>query len=109
MQPTTKIPTPPSTSNMDDFTQALEVEEVFEPLNFEKSESVVLKVTRSLDKQFREEEEEADKEDDVPLIRRNTSKGKRPLESPPPPAQPKRPKRATTTKKPELSSVAPSS
>ena len=58
MKPSTKEPTPPLASNVDGSTQSLEVEEVLEPLNFEKSASVVLDVTRSLEKQFMEEEEE---------------------------------------------------
>ena len=99
---------------MDDSTKALKVEEVFEPLNFETAGNVALDVSRSLDKEFltegdkeKNKEEEANKEDNVPLIRRNTRKGKHPLESPPLPAQSKRPKRAAAAKKHEPSSIAP--
>ena len=77
MQPFTKEPTPSPTPH-ESSTKSLEVEEVFEPLNFEKSAAAVLHVIRSLERQLREEAElkEAEKEkmiaaedkDDVPLI-----------------------------------------
>ena len=69
----------------------------------------MLRVMRSLERQFREEEalKEAaeekqavvEEEDDVPLTRRNAKKGKRPIESPPAISQSKRPKRVVAAKK----------
>ena len=119
MQPFTKEPTPPPATHVEGSTKSLEVEDVLEPLNFDKPAAAVFHVTRSLERQLKEEaelkeaEEEklavVENEDDVPLIQRKTRKGKRPMESLSlPPTESKRPRRVTTAKKPEPASAPPS-